>query len=110
MPGKRVCNSTIASPMVAALISTSSSLLVNLRSGVGIRTFFDINLRIHFFLLRQQRLELAQARLDFARFAAMTLHGVERLQSVAGHADDGGRILRNLAARNEFLRHVPGGP
>jgi hypothetical protein len=30
--------------MVAALTSTSSSLLVNLRSGVGIRTFFAINL------------------------------------------------------------------
>ena len=58
--------------------------------------------------MRQQRLELAQARLDFTRFAAMTLHGVERLQSVAGDADDGGRILRNLAARNEFLRHTHG--
>ena len=58
--------------------------------------------------MRQQRLEFAQARLDFARFAAMTLHGVERLQSVAGDADDGGRILRNLAARNQFLRHAHG--
>ena len=60
--------------------------------------------------MRRQRLEFAQARLDFTGFAAMTLHGVERLQPVAGDADDGGRITRNLAACNEFLRHVPGDP
>ena len=58
--------------------------------------------------MRQQRLKLAQARLDFARFAAITLHGVERLQSVAGDADDGGRIARDFPGRNEFLRHAHG--
>src|ERR1017187_10012759 len=138
MPGKRVCNSTIASPMVAALTSTSSSLLVNLRSGVGIRTFFGIIKNglldcwsnrlmeasinpaihsssnptwfscIHLFFMRQQRLEFAQAGLDFARFAYMAGHGVERLQSVAGDAKDRGIISRNFARRNEFLRHTHG--
>ena len=58
--------------------------------------------------MRQQRLELAQAGLDFARFAAMTLHGVERFQSVAGDADDGARIARDFPGRNEFLRHAHG--
>jgi len=58
--------------------------------------------------MRQQRLKFAQARLDFARFATATLHGVERLQSVAGDADDGGRILRNLARRNQLFRHAHG--
>src|SRR5258708_22045879 len=33
----------MAAPMVAALTSTTSSLLVSLRSGVGILTFFVIN-------------------------------------------------------------------
>src|SRR6184192_709505 len=119
MPGKRLCNSAIASPMVAALTSTSSSLLVNLRSGVGMRTFFGINyivwsctptsqrrgrpwrharrvrspFQIVFaqaFLcgdpvfMRQQRFELAQARLDLASAAHLADHGVERLQTVAG--------------------------
>src|ERR1035437_3661450 len=43
----------MASPMVPALTSTSSSLLVNLRSGVGIRTFFGIN-SISIFVLVSQ--------------------------------------------------------
>ena len=34
----------------------------------------------------QRRLGFAQARLDFTRFADVTLHGVERLQSAAGDA------------------------
>src|SRR5258708_28601066 len=33
----------MAAPMVAALTSTTSSLLVSLRNGVGILTFFGIN-------------------------------------------------------------------
>ena len=33
--------------------------------------------------MRQQRFELAQARLDFARFAAMTLHGVKGFHGLA---------------------------
>src|ERR1017187_652497 len=138
MPGKRVCNSTIASPMVAALTSTSSSLLVNLRSGVGIRTFFGIIKNglldcwsnrlmeasinpaihsssnptwfscIHLFFMRQQGFELAQARLDFARLAPGAGHGFECLQAVAGDTENGGIISRNFARRNEFLRHAYG--
>ena len=42
----------------------------------------------------------------------MLLHdvrdGVERLQAVAGDADDDPSIARNLALRNEFLRHAHG--
>ena len=33
--------------------------------------------------MRQQRLELAQARLDFQRLAAMTLHGVKSFHDLA---------------------------
>ena len=33
--------------------------------------------------MRQQRLEFAQARLDFAGFAAMTLHGVKGFHGLA---------------------------
>ena len=47
--------------------------------------------------MRKQRLELAQARLDFTRFAAVVLHGVERLEAVAGDADDGGIVLRDFS-------------
>jgi hypothetical protein len=33
--------------------------------------------------MRQQRLELAQAWLDFARFAAMALHGTKNFHGLA---------------------------
>ena len=56
----------------------------------------------------QQRFEFAQARLDFTRFAAVTVDGVQGLEAVAGDADDGGRVLRNLAGCNEFLGHAHG--
>ena len=42
-----------------------------------------IKLRIHFFFMRQQRLEFAQAWLDFARFADMTLHAVKYFHGLA---------------------------
>ena len=56
----------------------------------------------------QQRFEFAQARLDFTRFAAVTVDGVQGLEAVAGDEDDGGRVLRNLAGCNEFLGHAHG--
>ena len=58
--------------------------------------------------MRQQRLELAQARLDFTRFAAITVDGIQGLEAVAGDADNSGRVLRNLAGRNKLLRHAHG--
>ena len=54
----------------------------------------------------QQGFELAQAGLDFARLAHVAGHGVERLQTVAGDAENRGIISRNFARRNEFLRHT----
>src|SRR5258708_5162339 len=110
MPGKRFCNSVIAAPIVAALISTSSSLLVSLRRGVGIRTYPAINSLLCGELLGlvHQRLELAQARLDLARVAAMAVDGVQCLEAVAGDADDD-RIFRgNFSRGNEFLGHAHG--
>ena len=58
--------------------------------------------------MRQQRLEFAQARLDFTRFAAVTVDGIQGLEAVAGDADDGGRDPWNLAGRNELLGHAHG--
>jgi len=36
----------------------------------------------------------------------MALHGIERLQSVAGDAEHHEIIPRNFARRNKFLRHA----
>ena len=49
----------------------------------SVQRFIFRFLRIHFFFLRQQRLELAQAGLDFARLAAMFLHGVKGFHGLA---------------------------
>src|ERR1041385_36090 len=111
MPGKRDCNSAMASPMVRALTSTSSSLLVSLRSGVGMRTLVAIKIssgvhRTNF--ICHQRFELAQARPDFARLANVAIDRVERLQSIAGDAEHGGIIRRNFTGRNELFGDAHG--
>ena len=70
---------------------------------INAATFY---LRADLSLTRQHRFKLPQARLDFARLADVAHDGIERLQAVAGDAEDGGIIRRNLARGNEFLGHA----
>src|ERR1041385_3578134 len=107
----------IAAPTESAFTSTSSSLLVSFRNGVGILTLADI-----FQLGRdcsefgfgvEQRFEFAQDRLDFAGFADMADHRVESFESVAGDAKNGGIVRTDFSGLNKFLRdadsHAAGG-
>ena len=59
--------------------------------------FFGIKLNVYFISTGQQCFELAQAGFDFTRLAQVTIHGVERLQAVAGHTENGRIIPRNFA-------------
>src|SRR3954454_16981643 len=115
IPGKRVCSSTMASATVAASTSTSSSLFVSLRSGVGIRTFFAIGFKFKsgahtcgIFLCCEQALEFTEARLYRPRFAHMTVNCIERFKAVARHAEHGRVRGRNPSRGNQFLGHADG--
>src|SRR5687768_13224751 len=92
--------------MVAALTSTTSSLLVSLRSGVGIRTFFAIKLDVNqsAFRRRQDSFEFAEAGFDFARLAGVAVDRIESLQAVSGDAEYNGIFGGNLARRDQLAR------
>src|SRR5258705_7909817 len=98
----------MASPMVAALTSTTSSLLVNLRSGVGIRTFFAINLWVHNGAVvgREDTLKFAEAGFDFARVAGVAVDRIQRFQAIAGDAQHDGILSGNFARSNQLPRHA----
>src|SRR3954471_7491067 len=91
----------MAAPTESAFTSTSSSLLVSLRNGVGILTLADINQSDRncsdFGFGVEQGFEFAQARLDFARLADMAGHRFECLEPVAGDAQHR-RIVRSYFA------------
>src|SRR5438552_3694627 len=97
--------------MVFAFTSTTSSLLVSLRNGVGILTVCAIIslciCKVRFFR-REQRLKFAQARLDLARLPGMSIYGVKGLEAIAGHAEDHGIFGRNFSRGNEFPGHADG--
>src|SRR5258705_2920697 len=97
---------SMASATVAAFTSMISCSLVSQRSVRGMRTLTGISGGDAGFFLRQKRLELAQARFDFARFAHVARNGVERFEAVAGNAEHGGFARGNFSGRNEFLRHA----
>src|SRR5688572_25278540 len=97
-------------PMVAALTSTNSSLLVSLRRGVGILTFFAINYlrRGRAFVLVQQALKFAQAGLDLAGPAGVAVHRVEGFQTIASNAEHDRIFGRDFARGNEFFGDADG--
>src|SRR2546423_227697 len=111
MPGYRDCNSLKASPMVFAFTSTTSSLLVSFRKGVGILTVCAI---IYLcickgrFFGRKQRLKFPQARLDLARVPGVSIYGVKSLESIASDAQDHRIFGRNFSRGNEFPGHTDG--
>src|SRR5438477_6260510 len=100
----------MASLMVEASTSTTSSLLVSLRNGVGIRTFFAIDLVLGSWggkiLSGEQRLEFTQTRLDLLRLARMAVDGIERFQTISCDTKHHGILGRNLPGGNEFFRYA----
>src|SRR5581483_11245898 len=98
----------MTAPMVAASTSTISSLLVSLRSGVGMRTFLAINQSKSSGdgrggLGGEQRLEITEAGFDLARLTDLANNRVEGLEAVAGDAEHGGIIGGNPPGGNQFL-------
>src|SRR6478736_1073824 len=100
------------SEIVAPSAGTTSSSLVSLRRGVGIRTDVGIGLLVYtgcmglegFNLAGDERFEFAKTGFDKARFAATSLHGFLGFQSVSGDAEDYAFVPRDLALLEKLFR------
>src|SRR3972149_2030863 len=109
IPGYDASRASISPPIVSALVSTSPSPPVNLRSGEGIRTITAISRLLE----PEPPFKLFETGPDVHRLAQRPRHRLLRLEPVAGDVRDcqvppGDRALRDQLFQDRD-RHAAGG-